>query len=113
MREIVVVLQESKLISSFDIIEMIDEDDVEMLKIVAYLHEGSMLYIHELRTKRSDKYSYHWQDRDKNLLIRWDNSPHHKNLANFPYHKHEKEDVLPSFRISIDDVLSEIESKLK
>jgi hypothetical protein len=35
------------------------------------------------------KYRHHWQDADGNLIRRWDNAPHHKDIATFPHHLHD------------------------
>ena len=59
------------------------------------------------------KYSYHWQDSNANLIVRWDNSPFHKEIETFPHHKHEGEDVLPSLEIWFEDILAFISSKIK
>ena len=75
--------------------------------------DGSLLYITELHTENYQKYSYHWQKEDGQLIIRWDNSPHWKNIKTFPHHKHEKNEILPSHRISIQDVIEEITKRLK
>ncbi len=53
--------------------------------------DGSVLHIKDylfLNGKR--KYSYHWQDKKGNLISRWDNSPHHKNISTFPHHRHSQ-----------------------
>lgn len=34
------------------------------------------------------KYSFHWQNNRNQLIIRWDNSPYHKDIETFPFHKH-------------------------
>ena len=33
-------------------------------------------------------YSFHYQDADHNVRFRYDNAPHHPELANFPHHLH-------------------------
>lgn len=35
------------------------------------------------------KYRYHLQKKDGSLLARWDNAPHHPQLATFPDHRHD------------------------
>ncbi len=53
------------------------------------------------------RYSFHLQDRNSNLITRWDNAPHHPELENFPYHIHETEDkVISGKLISFEEVLS-------
>ena len=58
---------------------------VSLVAMVEFVN-GSTLHIKDylfLDGKR--KYSYHWQDADSNLVSRWDNSPHHKNISEFLY----------------------------
>lgn len=51
--------------------------------------DRSILYIKDyLFLNGNRKYSYHWQNRNGKLIIRWDNSPHYSNLKTFPHHKH-------------------------
>lgn len=112
MFEIVKKLDESNIVEKVEIIEMVDEQSIKMLKLKAELRNRTILYIHELHTKKYQKYSYHWQNKDGKLFLRWDNSPHHKELPNFPYHLHKKSKIESSFRVEIDDVLSEIRNLL-
>ncbi|MFH0926116.1 MAG: DUF6516 family protein [bacterium] len=73
---------------------------------------GTILYITELSTNDYQKYSYHWQEANGDLIIRWDNKPHWRLLKTFPHHKHEKEKVFPSERANIDDVIKKIRQKI-
>jgi len=76
------------------------------------LIDGSELYVSEYftvlkdRIKR-DKYSYHLQKRGE-LLIRWDNAPHHKELSTFPDHVHRKDGVHESKEMTVEDILEEL-----
>lgn len=108
MYHIIQALHDSELFSEVSIVELIDEEQVRLLKVKATLNNGSLLYITELHTPDYQKYSYHWQKPDGTLLIRWDNKPHWKQLSTFPDHKHQGSEVHPSHRISIDDVILEI-----
>ena len=40
-------------------------------------------------------YSYHYHINDQ-LIFRYDNTPHHPELSNFPYHKHIESKVIES-----------------
>ena len=53
-------------------------------------------------------YSYHYQNRDKELIFRYDNAEHHKEIATYPYHKHVTNEVLPSDILSLKEVIKEI-----
>jgi hypothetical protein len=63
---------------------------------------------------RIEKYSFHWQSPDENLIYRWDNAPHHPELSTFPHHIHESDDVrvLPHEAIDVAGVLEKIEKVL-
>ncbi len=76
------------------------------------LIDGSELFVSEYftvlkdRIKR-DKYSYHLQKNDE-LLIRWDNAPHHRELSAFPFHVHKKDGVHESKEMTVEDILEEL-----
>ena len=57
-------------------------------------------------------YRYHWQDENKQLIIRWDNATHFKEIKSFPYHKHIKTEVVESEPKTIIDVIQEIILKI-
>lgn len=111
--KIIKYLKESCLVSEIEILELIEEEKVKILKLKSELKDKSYLYITEVHTINYQKYSYHWQDQTGKLLIRWDNSPHWRNITTFPHHKHVGSKVLPSSRATIDEVLKEIENKFK
>jgi len=55
-------------------------------------------------------YSYHWQDLKGNLIRRWDNVRHHKEVATYPHHLHlETGEVIESIPMNLKKVLREIE----
>ena len=61
------------------------------------------------------KYRYHWQDRDGNIVRRWDSAAHHAELPHAPHHVH-----LPDGQVrgvdpapSITAVLDEIQANLR
>ena len=35
------------------------------------------------------KYRHHWQDRTGQLIKRWDNAPHYREIDTFPHHLHD------------------------
>ena len=61
MHGIISALHESKLFTSIDVLNLIDEDTVKLIKVRAKVLDGTILYITELHTKDYQKYSYHWQ----------------------------------------------------
>jgi len=46
---------------------------------------------------------------NQQLISRWDTAPHHKNLRNFPYHVHLPDGVKESKKVTLLNVLDEIE----
>ncbi|RIK70727.1 hypothetical protein DCC62_22445 [candidate division KSB1 bacterium] len=113
MLHIVEALRQSPAIKQVQVIDFIDEATVKYLKCRAECLDGSILQIEESFIASKNKYSYHWQDGQQRLLVRWDNAPHHPHLSTFPHHRHESGAVLESLRVSIDDVLTEIETRLQ
>ncbi len=111
MYEIISALKQADLFSSVDVIELVDEETVKLIKIKAKVLDKSVLYITELHTTNYEKYSYHWQKENGELIIRWDNSPHWRKLKTFPYHRHEERKVFPSHRIDINEVIETIKEK--
>ena len=110
MQGILTSLKESNLFRSIDVIELIDEDSIKLLKLKARVIDGTLLYITELHTPSHQKYSYHWQKEDGQVIIRWDNKPHWKDIKTFPHHKHYKDKIFSSHRVTVVDVIQEIKN---
>ncbi len=69
-----------------------------MLEFMEYLKEENRL-----------KYRFHLMDKEGNIVFRYDNTPHHKDVSSFPHHKHLPINVVESDEIGIMDILDEIE----
>ena len=113
MKEILELLNNSDFIIDFKIEEYKEFKDGFYVKISAFLSNSTKLIIREYSDSRDRNYSYHWQDKDSKLIIRWDNSPYHKNIKTYPHHKHQDDKILPSYEITIKDVLKYIEKYFK
>jgi hypothetical protein len=55
---------------------------------------GGLLEIAEFFTLEANtmtvaNYKLHWQDSQGRLIKRWDNAPHHPEVAGFPHHLHD------------------------
>jgi hypothetical protein len=83
------------------------------IRFVIELRDGSELHVFEYVDSGLHKidYSYHWQNKDKNLISRWDNAPHHSEIDTFPHHKHNGEDILPSAEPTFVEILKKIGAK--
>ncbi len=82
-------LRESGLFADIHVVKLIEEKEVTFLKVKAEVHDSSILYITEMHTE-----DYHWHD-----------------LETFPHHKHVNDQVLPSRRITIEEVIEEIKKR--
>ena len=81
-----------------------------------YFADGSRLHFRELVEVQAQvvrrMYSYHYQDADAALIFRYDDTPHHPGLSNFPNHKHAGNEthVIPATPPDLSAVLREIEA---
>lgn len=72
---------------------------------------GCRLEFMELKdTDRSAKikYRYQYMDQRNACLFRYDNAPHHSDIATHPHHKHIGDEVTGSCEPTLYDVLLEI-----
>ena len=112
-QEILKLLDNNELISSYEVLDFRENQYGFFLKLKIIFIDQSILFSKEYFTIDIRNYSYHWQDKNKKLLVRWDNVPFHKNIETFPHHKHEDNKLLPSIEIGLEDVLTYILKKLK
>ncbi|MFW6009104.1 MAG: toxin-antitoxin system TumE family protein [archaeon] len=111
MQEILKLLNNSNICDNYKIIDYKQGANFNYIKLEANLIKG-ILYIRIYMSEEEYNYSFHWQNENNELIIRWDNSPHHKNIKTFPHHKHIKQKVKPSYEISFEQILNYIENKL-
>ncbi|MEA3436031.1 MAG: DUF6516 family protein [Thermodesulfobacteriota bacterium] len=52
-------------------------------------------------------YRYHFQDKQNNLVFRYDNTPHFPDIESFPHHKHLSDKVTGIEKPSILEVIDE------
>ena len=72
--------------------------------------DGSMLeFMEYLKEENRLKYRFHLMDKKGNIVFRYDNAPHHKDVSSFPHHKHLPINVVESDEKGIMDILDEIE----
>jgi hypothetical protein len=112
MKEILKLLEDSHFVTEFKIEEYREFKEGFFLKIKADIVDGSSLFLREYSDSIERNYSYHWQDSNSNLLVRWDNSPFHKKISTYPHHKHVGTEILPSYEITINDVLTFMDKRI-
>ena len=54
------------------------------------------------------KYRYQYMNQHHEVVFRYDNAPHHRQLKTFPHHKHLPQDIEESGEPNLFDVLLEI-----
>lgn len=115
------ILQElltSPVVSSFKVIRQEIAENEGFIRIKCLLSDGGVVEFAEYIEIRSEEvsietYSYHWQDLKGNLIRRWDNVRHHKEVSTYPHHLHlVTEEVLESMSMNLKKVLREIEDTL-
>ena len=108
----------SHIVSSFKVLKQEIGDEEGFVRIKSILSDDSILefaeYVVALGSNVNvETYSYHWQKADGNLIKRWDNVPHHKEVDTFPHHLHLADDkVIKSPQVTLKRVLAEIEKTL-
>lgn len=58
------------------------------------------------------KYSFHWQDHHNQLIVRWDNSAHHRQITTFPFHLHKPGGIEESDPMTLKKVLEHIKANI-
>ena len=77
--------------------------------------DGSRLQVSEdWQSGALGAYSYYWFDSTDNLIIGWDNAPHHASITSHPHHKHVATQTSrePSNERTLEDVLTLIHTRL-
>lgn len=102
------LLRDNPIIRDFEIIDFKSGEDFYYLRIKAKISNSTILFIREYISKTEYNYSYHWQNKKGDLLVRWDNSPHH-GVKTFPHHKHLADgNIAESYEINLEKVLGVI-----
>jgi len=112
MEDILDLLTESEIIHNYELLNILQDEDFYYLKIKSHLTDGSILYIKIYLSDAEYNYSFHWQKEGGELIIRWDNAPHHKEIKTCPHHMHTLDNIKDSFSITLEDVLKKIEKQL-
>ena len=83
------------------------------LEIVKLAEKFSFIIWRQSSTLKITKYAFHWQDENKNLLVRWDNAPDW-DVKTFPHHKHEinEKSISASYERTLEQVFDYISKKL-
>lgn len=113
MEDILNLLSESDIIKEHEILNLLQDEEFYYLRIKSSIIDESILHIKIYLSNTEYNYAFHWQKEDGELIIRWDNAPHHQELSTYPHHKHISHEVKESYTITLSDVLKEIKGYLK
>jgi hypothetical protein len=83
------------------------------LRIRVRFKTGDLFELNEAVIVEADQlerlnYRYHFQDKQNNLIFRYDNTPHFPDLENFPHHKHLSDNIISSQEPSVLEVIGEV-----
>lgn len=53
-------------------------------------------------------YSYHYQNKNKEVIFRFDNAEHYLEVKTYPHHKHLNDVIFPSKEASLKEILTKI-----
>lgn len=114
-------LIESALVAHYTVIRQRLSSQEGFLRVRIVLSNGDFLEAAEFFHATPDgvrikDYRHQWMDGERTQLRkRWDSKPHYPHLANFPYHCHDgsEDNVTPSERLSIRDVLMNIQNEIE
>jgi hypothetical protein len=108
--EIFKFLEDSNFIKFYEIKEFFNVKESRYYKISIFFIDDSQLHAREYVDSNERNYAFHWQDKDQNLIVRWDNAPHHNHIKTFPHHIHTGETVSDSQPVKLEDVVLHIKS---
>ncbi|RLC14904.1 MAG: hypothetical protein DRI57_13720 [Deltaproteobacteria bacterium] len=54
-------------------------------------------------------YRYHYMNADGQMIFRYDNAPHHREIETFPHHKHLQTGLQCAIMPTVKDILREID----
>ncbi|OQY45300.1 MAG: hypothetical protein B6242_10820 [Anaerolineaceae bacterium 4572_78] len=102
------------IVQSYQILQFEQAGQSSRLRMTIVFKDGSVLHVRETIINGSKrKYSYHWQNENKKLLIRWDNADHWQ-VNTKPHHKHVEyqNQVEESYERTLEQVLIVIQEKI-
>lgn len=89
--------------------------DYHAFRLMVTLIDGSTIRISEQYYHDTlEQYAYYWLDSNNNLIVGWDNAPHHVHLSGFPHHKHigSQSNRQPSSETIPEEILAVIRARL-
>ena len=114
--EIQNLLQRSAFIENVDVEYDVKSKNIGIIQGTLEMIDGFTLQFMELINIERDKitrpkYRFHLMNVNDEMIFRYDNAPHHPEIATHPHHKHVKGESVPkqSKGVGLKEVLFEIE----
>ena len=89
--------------------ECYEDADFGIINGSIVFKDGTIFHFKEILLGEKRHYRFHYMDERNNLISRWDNAPHHKELRTFPHHVHFPDGVKENKPVKLIDVLDKIE----
>ena len=117
--EIQSLIRSSIFIENVDVEYEVKSRSIGIVHGMLGLIDGSTLQFMELINIKRDKvihlkYRFHLMNVNDQIVFRYDNAPHHPEIATHPHHKHVKGEAVPrqSKEVGLKDILLEIEEMI-
>ena len=117
--EIQSLIRSSIFVENVDVEYEVKSRGIGIVHGILGMIDGSTLQFMELVNIKRDKvihlkYRFHLMNVNDEMVFRYDNSPHHPEIATYPHHKHVKGEKVPrrSKEVGLKDVLLEIEEMI-
>jgi hypothetical protein len=107
--EILVFLDNSEIVKKYFVKDFITFETGFFIKVIVTFTNNSLLFISEYVDENERNYSYHWQDKNNDIILRFDNAPYHPDIITYPHHLHSGTVIEPNHKISSLEILSLIE----
>lgn len=119
LEECVLLLTISPVVDHFQVVKRREMGTDGYLRVRAILTDKGLLEISLYCQVVEDDthlmgYRFHWQDKERKFIKRWDDARHHPELKTFPHHMHmgEDESVKESVGVDLWEVLRILESEM-
>ena len=79
--------------------------------IINFLNGNKLEFmeVRDVEINNKIKYRYHFMDKNNELIFRFDNAKHHKELKTYTHHKHTLDLISENHEIDLFEVLLEIQ----
>jgi len=95
-------------------ISLLEVDDQTIRLIFCFIDGTNLRVAEQWKDGSLQRYSFYWLTTDNNLIMGWDNAPHHITIETFPHHKHIKnqKNLEPSSETCLEDVMAYIRGEM-